>query len=444
MPPVCPDAITSASAPVVFHRSGPVDFGPGTGMMSVGDHSTLGLDYNLLFSGMYDTQMAGHLHMTWPPSLSITATGDPNGGYLDVTFGLHMTATLWVAGIAIPLPLDVIIDDHTGHGRSMFTPWAWNYEGTDVHLNVSAWRDLYTTTVSVGSSNINVALQMRYNVDASIKTVEIGFPDHSSPTAMQHNLAVITETMPVAVYPPPRDGNLDLLTRWKASLRYQGSFEFRINTSCADPPWVDPVCAAATGILGAVLRPISTPPLISSIDTLPDPFDQAPHFDLPIEHIAQTEIDFGDVHIGDSVMLPLTADNPGRSTLALDPQPAQSPFTVGMGACVPAGGTVQIPTTFQPPSVGTFQSRILVNSNGTIGAPTVVVLTGNGVTGPTRPAASHDGGVSGDGSAGEYRGAQIDASCACRTAGAPLRGRAWIGALAALAAIGAFGARRRR
>ncbi|MGZ4779644.1 MAG: Ig-like domain-containing protein [Thermoanaerobaculia bacterium] len=440
--PICPDAITTATGAVTFHRMGPVDFGPGTGMSSIGSHSGLGLDYNLLFSGQYDTEMRGHLNVDWPRALSITAIPEPNGGYLDVTFGLHMTATLWVAGTPIPIPLDVVIDDHEGHGRSMFTPWAWNYEGTNVHLNVSAWRTLYSTTFNVAGSDVNFDLQMRYNVDASIRTVEIGFPDRTSPALMQPNLSQITVDMPIALIPPPRDGNLDLLTRWKSQLRYQGSFEFRINPSCASS--FDLTCRAATGLLGSVLGTISTPPLITTTDTLPDPFDNMPHYDLPVQQVDRNEIDFGDVHIGESVNDMFTITSAGRSTLAAEVVPStQAEFTVGPGGCISAGGTLPVPVTFHPTSLGQFMTTITVRSNGTVGTPTQVVLVGRGVSTPThRPVNMSDGGArSGDGST-EYLGPRIEAGCGCRTAGGESTGHT--GTLLALSGIAAAVVSRRR
>ncbi len=442
--PVCSGAITTASGPVTFHRAGPVEFGPGTGMNSVGSHSSLGLDYNLLFSGNYEAEMRGHLNLDWPRALSITAVGEPNGGYLDVTFGLRMLATLWVAGQAIPIPLDVIIGDHEGHGRSMFTPWAWNYEGTLVHLNVSDWRTLYSTQLNVAGSDVIFELQMRYNVDVEIQTVEIGFPDRSQPTALQTNLAVITESMPVGLYPPPRDGNLDLLTRWKSKLRYGGRFEFRINPRCASS--FDLTCRAATGLLGSILGTLETPPLITTTDTLPDPFDNMPHFDLPVQQVDRAMVDFGEVHIGETATDQFVISNPGRSTLASDTGTSTEPaFVVGPGGCVPAGGMLPVPVTFRPTSVGQFTTEIMVNSNGTVGTPTRVVLYGRGVTTPTmRPNAVTDGGVnSGRDGGPEYFGPRLDAACGCRTPGGNgSRGQSV--AFVAMAAVAAVLAQRKR
>ena len=426
IPPVCPTAITSADGDVVFHRMGAIDLLPGTGMQSVGDHSSLGLDYNLGFSGSYDTEMRGHLHLAWPRALRVTAIGTPMGGYLDVHYGLRMTATLWIAGTPIPIPLDVIIADNEGHGRSVFTPWAWNYEGTQVHINVSAWRTLWGTSFSVGGSGINVDLQMRYNVDVSIRTIEIGFPDRNSVNSSTANLSQITVDMPEALVPPPRDGNLDLLTRWKSQLRYDNRFEFRIYPSCSSPCWQDPICCAATGLLGSVLTPIQTPPFATVPQTLPDPYDNMPHFDLPVQQVDRAEIDFGDVNIREMAMDMFTVTNPGRSTLATDPLPPAAPeFSVAAGGCVEPGRSLAIPVIFRPSAVGQFSSEIRVNSNGTIGTPARVRLIGRGVTGPTvRPGA--DGGA-GDGGvrSTEYRGARGAAGCGCRVAGssAPAGGR---------------------
>jgi hypothetical protein len=419
---------------------GDVDFGPGTGMSSIGSHSSLGLDYNLLFSGNYSTSMRGHLNVDWPRSLTITAIPEPMGGMLDVTFGLRMMATLWVAGSPIPLPLDRIIDDMEGHGHAVFDPWRWHFDDTTplVHLNVSAWRTLYTLTVNVAGSDVDFELQMRYNVDVDIRTVEIGFPDRTSTAAMQPNLAVITETMPVAIYPAPRDGNLDLLTRWKSELRYQGSFEFRVNPSCHSS--LDLVCRAATGLLGSVLGTISTPPIATSHQQLPDPFDNMPHFDLPVQEVDRQMIDFGNVHVGETVMDHFVVTSGGRSTLAVDTGASDLPeFTVSPGGCVEAGRTLDVPVTFHPTSVGQFQTEIEVNSNGTVGTPHRITLYGRGVTTSTmraNDAGNADGGAnahSGDG--GEYLGPRFDAACGCRTPGSTGRnGYAWL-ALGAAAVV---------
>lgn len=412
---LCPDAVRSVSAPVAFTRSGPVDFGPGTGMRMVGDRSTVGLEYNLLFSGRYETGMRGQLNVRWPRSLTITAEGEPMGGYLDVTFGLRMLGRLYVLGVGIDLPLSYIIDDHEGHGRSVFTPWAWNYEGTDVHLNVSAWRTIYRRSFYIGGDEYPVELMARYNMVARIRTLEIGFPDRSMPNAIM-NISQITRDMPEAIYPPPRNGDLELLTRWKAQLRYEGRIELRVVVRRR-------VCAY--GICSTVDFSAPEFPIVVSRETLPDPFDQAPRFQLPVARVDLPELDFGDVRIGESVTQNLQVFNDGLATLGVEATPpAEMAFTVGPGACIRARSSGNIPITFTPPRVGTFRTELTLNGNGTIGSPTTVVLVGNGVTTMTRPPSSRrdagrlpDGGRVGDG--GEYFGPEIEATCGCRTVGGP-------------------------
>ncbi len=437
---MCPGAITNATQRVVFHRMAPIDFGPGTGMRSIGSRSGLGLEYNLLFSGRYDTEMRGNIAVRWPVPLTLSAPPEPMGGYLEAWFGLRMTATLYAAGIAIPLPLGVVIDDNEGHGRSMFTPWAWNFEGTDIHLNVSAWRTIYRTTVNVLAHNIEFQLQMRYNTTFTIRTVEIGFPDRGSPTSMMLNLAVINGMTPEAVYPPPPNGMLELLTRWRSQIRYQGTLEFRIQPRCADS--LDLICLAASGLLGAVLRPVETGAIAESRDILPDPFDQSPRYSLPVQRIDNLYIDFGDVRVGESAMLPIEVSNPGAALLDSEPTAStDTAFRVGAGVCIPAGGTSRIPVTFTPPRIGVFRTDIMVESNGITGTPMTVTLTGNGAM-ETRPATMRVDAGAGDGSRDGGRGrAGIDAGCECR-AGSSRHTRG--GAAAALAFLAALASVRSR
>ncbi len=410
---MCPGAVTSQTQPIVFRRTAPIDFGPGTGMRSIGSHSGLGLDYNLLFSGRYDTEMRGQLTAAWPRPITLTAAGDPMGGYLEAWFGLRMTATLWVAGNPIVLPLSFIIDDNEGHGRSLFTPWAWNFEGTVIHLNVSAWRTIYRRTLNVFGSNVEFQLQMRYNVDMSIRTMEIGFPDRSSPSAATVNLAEITAMAPEAIFPPPGNGMLELLTRWRSQIRYRGSLEFQIVPRCADS--LDLACRVATGLLGSVLRSVSTGAIVESRDVLPDPFDQSPRYTLPVQHVESTYIDFGDVRVGQTVELPIVIDNPGAAPLATQSSasPASEFRVATTEQCVPPGGVGRIPVTFTPPRIGSFRSEILLDSNGTLGTPMRVTLIGNGAM-ETRPAVAQTDGGRRSGDGGRRYAGDIEGGCQCR------------------------------
>jgi len=77
------------------------------------------------------------------------------------------------------------------------------------------------------------------------------------------------------------------------------------------------VCHLATGLFGAVLRPIQTGAIAESRDVLPDPFDQSPHFDLPAQRVENTYVDFGDVRVGETVELPIEVRNPSPAVLAL-------------------------------------------------------------------------------------------------------------------------------
>jgi hypothetical protein len=425
--PMCPGAINNGEIPVSFMRTGPVDFGPGTGMQTVGDHN-FGIEYNLLFSGNYHLNMAGNLLINWlngVAPLTVTTTPRPMSGLFDVTFGLRMLGRVWVLGVAFDLPLSAIIMDNVGMDRKVFDPWQFEYtDATHLMLNVSAWRTVYSRTLTIAGMNYPVEIQARYNMEAWARTKEIAFPVRMGGAAGMTYGALDAAHMSVAI-PTPTDGRLNLAVRWQPQLRYRGSLQFRLVVRRE-------VCVAGICTRVDVPTPENFAPVAMANEPLPSAFEPT---DTPINvalvRIDERELDFGMVRVGTSGMQQLLVMNPGASPLAMAlTNPAEAAFRIGMNtACIPASGSSMFPVTFSPTSRGQFRSELMVVSNGASNNPARITLVGEGAEVTMPPAVRPDGGRadgsgSTDGGRGargttEYSGAQLDAGCACKAPSAP-------------------------
>ncbi len=456
--PMCPGALTTGDVPVSFMRTGPVDFGPGTGMQSVGDHQ-FGVEYNLLFSGNYHLNMAGTLHVNWlggVAPLTVTTTPRAGSGLFDVTFGLRMLGRIWVLGVAFDLPLSQIIMDNVGMDSAMFDPWEWEFGmPTHLQLDVSAWREVYSRTLTIAGMSYPVALEARYNMEAWARTKELAFPVRMGGAAGMTYGAIDAAHTSVAI-PTPTDGRLNLAVRWQPQLRYRGSLQFRLIVRRQ-------VCALGVCTTINVPTPDNFLPIVTSNEPLPSAFEPTDTPVLvPLVRIDERELDFGMVRVGTSGMQQVLILNPGASPLALAlTNPAEAAFRVGMGnGCVPPAGSTMFPVTFMPPMRGLFRSELLVNSNGASNNPARITLVGEGAEVTMPPAAIPDGGRRDSGSGGsgpipdggrrsrvgtEYSGAQLDAGCACRAPSAPMSpSNAPLGALAGAALCATIITRRTR
>ncbi|MDP3276550.1 MAG: hypothetical protein Q8Q09_15235 [Deltaproteobacteria bacterium] len=421
--PSCPGAINTQDVPVSFMRMGPVDALPGTGMRMVGSR-TFGLEFNLLFSGTYDLAMAGTLHLNWlnrAAPITITTDGTPATGNFRVNYGLRMVGRIFVAGATFDLPLSNIIMDNESMGRAMFDPWQFEYtDATRIHLNVSAWRTVYSRTFNIGGEDYPVDVQMRFNMTCNARTLEIGFPNRMA-GAMGMAFGAINTATPAVTVPVPRDGVLPLAVRWKPQIRYVGSLQFRLVVRRR-------VCVV--GICSNIDVP--TPDFASipiDRETLPDPFEPTDtRVLLPLQQVDLPELDFGSVRLGTTAMQSLVVLNPGASPLAMAiSEPGERAFRLGMNtACVAPTRDTTIPVTFAPTSLGQFRSEVTIGSNSANNNPLRVALIGRGAEVTVPPTSSGDGGVRDGGSGGgdggrggrtgtEYRGAELDAGCACRT-----------------------------
>jgi MYXO-CTERM domain-containing protein len=452
--PMCPGAINTADVPVSFMRNGPVDFGPGTGMRMVGDR-TFGAEFNLLFSGTYRLAMAGTIHVNWlggVTPLTLTTDGRPGSGNFNVVFGLRMVGRIYILGVAIDLPLSRIIDDMEGMGSRTFDPWQYTFnDATRVDLPVSAWRTIFTRTVTIMGEEYPVEVQARYNMQAWARTQEIGFPNRAS-GAMGMVFGTINESTPSVTIPVPRDGRLNLAVRWKPQLRYRGTIQLRFLVRRR-------VCAFGVCTNVDVPTPADFAPIALSNEPLPDPFEptDTPVL-LPLSQFTDPEIDFGSVRLGTTGMQNIVVMNPGASPLAIAAStPGEMAFRLTTNStCVSPAGMGMFPIAFTPPGRGEFRSEITLASNSANNNPHRIRLIGTGAE-ETRPPVRTDAGSSGsdasartEGGVGvpgtnrEFGGLQQDATCACRAAGAPARADRLAWSLGALAALGVIRRRRER
>jgi len=453
--PMCPGAINTADIPVMGTAMGRIDALPGTGPGMLGS-SSIGLEYNLLFSGEYRLNMNGTLHVNWlggVTPLTITTTGTPATGLLFVRYGLRMMATLRFLGARIPINLNTIIMDNESSGMAMFDPWQWELsDATRVYLNVSAWRDIYTNSIVVAGDTYNYRIQMRFNMTTRARTEKIEFPNRAGGAAGMV-FGALTGTTPAVNIPVPPNGNLDLAYRWVPRIKYVGTLQLRLVVDRR-------VCTPGIPICTNIDFP--TPDFAGiTLDNeiLATPWERSTPVLLPLAQLNEPEIDFGSVRIGTTGMQQLIVLNPGASPLAVAvSRPGEPSFALPTASgCAAPRGMLSLPVTFTPPSMGSFRSEVTIDSNGATNNPARVALLGIGAM-ETRPPTGRDGGTGGTDGGAPPRGdggrrangvfdVQADAGCACRastqTHGSN-RGRWAILAMGAASALLARRASRRR
>lgn len=454
--PMCAGAINTADISIMGTSMGRIDALPGTGPGMLGS-STIGLQYNLLFSGEYRLNMNGNLHVNWlggVTPLTVTTTGTPATGLLYVRYGLRMMATLRLLGASIPINLNTIIMDNESSGMAMFDPWQWDFtDATRVYLNVSAWRDVYTGSLNAGGDTYNYRIQMRFNMTTRARTEKIEFPNRAS-GAMGMTFGALTGTTPAVNVPVPANGNLDLAYRWVPRIKYVGSLQFRLVVDRR-------VCTPGIPICTNVDFP--TPDfggITLDNEILVTPWERSTPVLLPLAQVNEPEVDFGMVRIGTTGMQQLIVLNPGASPLAVAvSRPGEPSFALPMNTgCAPARGMLSLPVTFSPTSMGSFRSEVTIDSNGATNNPARVALLGIGAM-ETRPPTGRDGGTGTTDGGGGPRGdggarpngvfdVQADAGCACRattqTRGGNRGGLAIVAMGAATALIARRASRRRQ
>lgn len=320
--PAC--AVRTATSRVLFQSNGPVEFGPGTSGMA--GSSMLGIRYNLLLLGDYDWNMAGALHVRWPPALKVSATGDAMGGHLTVQYGLRLQVTLRVFGVelALPLPMWVGMADRSERGSSTFTPWAWTGDDTAVRVTATE-RLLREGDLAVPIvNNVHYRVYASYELTTTVRTREIAFPQA---------MTSITATNPEADVAPTANGDVMLPARWAGSLRYVGSLRLRVEVSY-------PVCVAGICTMTTMNAFNDAIPFASATEQQMS-VDRSARVQLPGATSMPTyTVDFGRVRLGLSGRQDIALRNPGTVTALMTPgmatgtefQWASDPMCVGGGA----------------------------------------------------------------------------------------------------------------
>lgn len=385
-------AATSSRTRVRFAGSGPVEFGPGfSGTLG---SSQLGLSYNLLLQGTYDWVMPGELTVRWPPAIRVGAVGDPNQGRLSVQYGLRLQTSVNILGNTIALPLTdwVGMADRFERGQSMFTPWAWNGEGTAVRITASERLLRQDSVPNVPlAGTLYYRMYGRYNLTTTIRTREIAFPQASSS---------ITAMNAEAEVDPRTNGDLNLLASWRGALRYVGSFNLRVQVRCQNTVTVPVigivVCDPNTwrDVEGEVPFAQATEQQFSN--------DQNTLVMLPgVEAMPSFEVDFGQVRLGLQGRQVITLRNPGRLTAGVTPEaPSDTQFQAATDPlCITGGASRTLSVRFTPNSVGRFETMMTLRATTPGVAAVQLRLVGEGVdtTTPLRDAGARDAGVATDG-----------------------------------------------
>lgn len=168
------------------------------------------------------------------------------------------------------------------------------------------------------------------------------------------------------------------------------------------------------------------------------------HTPLPDLQLPVTEIDFGEVEVGQKNLEPFDLTNAGEAKLAVAMAGDDEAFELWDTTLdIPAGDTIQSAFRFVPTHAGEFTAKVLISSNDPDKPLQQVLLKGTGVDAPAIDIET-EGGSELDGDVGD------PGACACRAAGgSPAGGSpAGGGSGAALFALGlglvAARSRRRR
>lgn len=151
------------------------------------------------------------------------------------------------------------------------------------------------------------------------------------------------------------------------------------------------------------------------------------HTPLPDLLLPVTEVDFGEVEVGQKNLEPFDLTNTGEAKLAVAMAGDSDVFELWDTSLeVPPGDTIQSAFRFVPTQPGEFTATVLVSSNDPDKPLQQVLLKGTGVDGPGIGIETED--------LPDLDGIEEPGACACRTAGDPGGGGGTTGA--ALFALG--------
>lgn len=382
-----------------------------------------------LWAGVYANTRAslhGSLDTAWPDAFYLTTPGDIDGGAFSYHYGVDVGAQAaihievagqnydWVGDIPYVPQIDFQVQ-----AEGTFDAWGWQ-----PGVTLSSTTDTVTLAqVGIGDIvggsipgidggfQLDVAMEIesRYKTDRIVITTADGAPVPGGD---------ITADGDASAAPYPGGPSVELDVHPEGTVKYDGTLHLipAFYVELLGQSWSIPIADIPIGF------PITEAEWIFEKKRV--------HVPLPDLKLEVTEIDFGEVEVGQKNLEPFPVFNAGEALLGVtviseDPEN----FEVWDPTLeVDPGVTVDSAIRFVPKHNGEFQAHILVGSNDPDAPLQVLLVRGSAYGGPQAPAAP---------------AAEEDGGCACRAAGGEAE-RSNAGAFAAALGLGLAAARRRR
>jgi MYXO-CTERM domain-containing protein len=436
----CSDApYTCGIAPVTFDKQFelPITWDFDTG--GVPSNSPLQVRiFSHLWAETY-VSLAGSLETSWPKAFALRAPGKPEGGkfgfHYGADFGAEAKIDINVAGYHITWQGDVpFIPQFDVQVKNDKVFNAWGFPPGVTLSSTTAPQQLASVSIGdlIGSPipgavlDAGFELDVAFELEATYTTKRIVV--QTTDGAEVPGGAILSEDGDT--FTPYLSGpSIELDVHPEGTVNYDGILHLipAFYVSILGNDWQIPI----------VDIPIAFP--ITDQDWIFDP--QRVHVPLPDLAIPTTEIDFGEVEVGQKSLVPFTLWNAGEAQVVAK-LVSSSPVvfqTYDTDLSVDPSATIDSAVRFAPTQAGDFSAQILVTSNDPSHPLQVVTVRGK-ARGPLILAQ----GIEDDDDFDYSPDLSQQGSCACRAAGSPSSPARPALALFAAAILGAAARRRRR
>lgn len=348
-----------------------------------------------LLAGVYattDVSLAGALETSWPAALTLRTPGKPNGGRLGYHYGVELEAKakihITVAGQDYDWTGDVPYIpqfDFQVEGAQDFDAW-----GFDPGVTLSS-QTMPVTIIQVGVGDIvggsipgidgGIEVDLAMELDATYETQRLVIKTaDGNPVAGGDITSQDGQTSMEYLNGP----SVDLDVHPEGTVDYNGTIHF--------------IPAFYVELLGKQWSiPIADIPIDFPITQTKWVFDdQRVHVPLPDVVVSESEIDFGDVQVGQEALVDFNLWNAGEAgakVTFVSSSPDLFPAW-DTAADVESGITFDSAVRFMPTQNGPFEGTLYIASNDPSDPVQVIQLKGTGFGGPeaTFPTIEQDSG----------------------------------------------------
>lgn len=421
------------------HREGlPVEFDFDTDWVPSG--SPIAVRFHAALAGNTRVDLAGQLVGSWPEPIALRAVGTPGEGNLSVDYGIQFTArarlSLPIDGATVrwegSLPFVPMID-FRAMAAQRFDPWAW--AGTQV---TGRTMRTHIATISLTDSIIRIpgisggfAFDAEGEVEANYRSTRLDFGLAADPiTATTERVLGVFTAGPFVQYSPVLEGTLGYtVTIHVYPSLYVSLAGRRWNLDLADIPVR----------VGPIERTIRFDPSLARLG-------------LPDVQSDQTEIDFGEVTLGETLERTFTLRNTGEGPGRIISTEGEVPFGFSSrSGPLPVASRSTMVVTFSPVTPGPVEGTVVVTTNDPDTPRVRVAVRGVGVEPPNLDAGTtvdqdvqeSDSGEDTGPETGTVTEALQDGGCGCTTVGTG-PGSPWRTSGFFVALVGVLSARRRR